>query len=83
MGMFNLEDEEQTLSFKASELGLDDAKTYALTDVWSGETYALKGSFSCPVVAHGAACWLSVKAIRRSCLMRISGFSEARKRDMP
>ena len=54
VGMFNLEDEEQNLSFKASELGLDDSKTYALTDVWSGETLALKEAFSCPVEAHGS-----------------------------
>ncbi|NLZ63775.1 MAG: hypothetical protein GX902_08195 [Lentisphaerae bacterium] len=54
VGMFNLEDEEQTLSFKASELGLDDSKVYVLTDVWSGEPLALEGSFSCSVAAHGS-----------------------------
>ena len=54
VGLFNLEDEEQTLTFKASEIGLEDSGSYVLTDVWSGKEFALKGAFSCSVAAHGS-----------------------------
>ncbi|NLF93783.1 MAG: hypothetical protein GX564_07835, partial [Oligosphaeraceae bacterium] len=54
VSIFNLEDEERILSFNASALGLEDSAAYVLTDVWSGQAYALNGSFSCSVSAHGS-----------------------------
>ena len=52
-GLFNLEDEAKTISFTARDLGLP-AGTFRVTDVWSGESFLLRGSLSFDLPPHGS-----------------------------
>ncbi len=53
VGLFNVDEEDKTLGFTASDLGLCDGD-YRLIDVWSGEEYDLGEGFAVAVVPHGS-----------------------------
>ena len=53
VGLFNLEDEEITLSFNVTDLKLPAGK-YQITNVWTDETQILEGEFTVNVPAHGS-----------------------------
>jgi hypothetical protein len=54
VGLFNLEDEEITLSFQATDLKIP-AGIYQITNVWTNETQKLDGEFTVKIPAHGSA----------------------------
>lgn len=51
VGLFNADEEDKVITFKASDLGLKDAK-YTLTDVWSGEVAELDGEYTTTLKPH-------------------------------
>ena len=53
VGLFNVDEQEKTLSFTPAQLGLE-AGTYILTDVWSGEQYTVTDSFETVLEPHGS-----------------------------
>lgn len=53
VGLFNLEEESKVLSFSASDIGID-LEEYILTDVWSGEQFDLKTTFSIEIPPHSS-----------------------------
>lgn len=52
LALFNPEEESMTLSVTRSSLGLDEAKSYRLTDVWSGESYLLDEKIDFELLPH-------------------------------
>ena len=52
LALFNPEEESMTLSVNRRSLGLDEAKSYRLTDVWSGESYLLDEKIEFELLPH-------------------------------
>ena len=51
VGLFNADEEDKVISFKASDLGLKDGR-YTLTDVWTGEIAELDGEYTVTLKPH-------------------------------
>ncbi len=52
-GLFNIEEESIKVTFSAETLGLS-GNNYMVTDVWSGETFDLDGTFTVEIEPHGS-----------------------------
>ena len=53
VGLFNVDEQEKTVGFTLSQLGLN-AGEYILTDVWTGEQYTATDAFCAVLPAHGS-----------------------------
>ena len=51
VGLFNADEEDKVVSFKASDLGLKDAR-YTLTDVWTGEVVEMSDEYTTTLKPH-------------------------------
>lgn len=51
VGLFNADEEDKVVSFKASDLGLKNA-SYLLTDVWTGEVVEMSGEYTVTLKPH-------------------------------
>ena len=61
VGLFNIEEEEKSIGFSISDLGLEPGK-YILTDVWTGERFGVSDSIKVLIDRHGSRLFAVSKA---------------------